>query len=62
MEMMYNLKIVTKSFPDGEVIETLVEAYNITLVCAYNIIKLYSEYKGICVDLRRVDDEVCGNN
>ena len=55
MEMMYNLVIVKKEF-DG-VANTLVEAYNITLVCAYNIIKLYSEYKGICVDLRRVDDE-----
>lgn len=56
MDMMYNLIIVRRSF-DGEVMEKLVEAYNITLVCAYNIIKLYSEYKGICVDLRRVEDD-----
>ena len=57
MEMMYNLIIVRRNF-DGEVMEKLVEAYNITLVCAYNIIKLYSEYKGICVDLRRVDNDI----
>lgn len=56
MDMMYNLTIVRRNF-DGEIMEKLVEAYNITLVCAYNIIKLYSEYKGICVDLRRVDNE-----
>ena len=38
---------------NGEAGDILVNAYDITLVCAYNIIKLY----GNCVELKRLEGE-----
>ena len=37
----------------GKVGAVLVDAYDISLVCAYNIIKLY----GNCVELKRLEGE-----
>ena len=54
MQDRYQLKITrsltNKSGASGEI---LVDAYDISLVCAYNIIKLY----GNCVELKRLEGE-----
>lgn len=43
----------SKSNKCGPSDEILVDAYDISLVCAYNIIKLY----GNCVELKRLEGE-----
>ena len=50
----YHLRISSVSY-DGTTTKVL-DAHNITLVCAYNIIKLYSEYKGMAIDLSEEDN------
>ena len=54
MQDRYHLKI-TRSLTNknGAAGEILVDAYDISLVCAYNIIKLY----GNCVELKRLEGE-----
>lgn len=47
--------IIRRAETKGNLIrgEILVDAYDISLVCAYNIIKLY----GNCVELKRLEGE-----
>lgn len=54
MQDRYHL-IIRRAETKGNLIrgEILVDAYDISLVCAYNIIKLY----GNCVELKRLEGE-----
>ena len=53
MEDRYNLIIRRDQWGDPKCGEIMLEAYDISLVCAYNLIKLYSNK----VELRRLEGD-----